>query len=115
MPLVSAEVLKVATPFVSGTVARVAPPFLNTTLPVGVPDDDETVAVNVTACPRVEGLGEDVNAIVVANPTSQLLAADGMPLATTNNSQGPVGMVSGTSKLVDTGVEPVATAMVLCP
>ena len=107
--------VKVAAPLVRVTVASVVVPSLNVTFPVGVPDDDETVAVNLTAWPRVEGLGVEVNAVVVANPTEQAFAADGIPLATTNNSQGPVGMPAGTSKWVETGVVPVATAMVLCP
>jgi hypothetical protein len=52
---------------------------------------------------------------VVDDPTLQAELADGMPLATTYNSQAPDGMLAGTSKFVDTAVEPVATPMVLCP
>jgi len=51
----------------------------------------------------------------VPDPTSQGEAADGMPFPTTYNSHGPLGMPAGTSKLVDTIVEPVATPMVLWP
>jgi hypothetical protein len=39
--------------------------FLNVTVPVGVPDEAETVAVNVTACPKVEGFSEEVTEVVV--------------------------------------------------
>jgi hypothetical protein len=40
-----------ATPPVSVALPRVMFPVINVTLPVGVPDGEETVAVNVTACP----------------------------------------------------------------
>jgi hypothetical protein len=38
---------------------------------------------------------------------------DGIPLATTSRIEGPDSIDSGTSKLVDTGVAPVATPIVL--
>jgi hypothetical protein len=40
--------------------AIVAPPSRKVTLPVGVPADPPTVAVKLTFCPAVEGLGVDV-------------------------------------------------------
>jgi hypothetical protein len=40
-----------ATPPVSVVFSRIALPVINVTLPVGVPDGEETVAVNVTDCP----------------------------------------------------------------
>jgi hypothetical protein len=41
-------------------------PSLKVTEPVGVPPAaDATVAVNVTACPKVEGFTEDVRDVVV--------------------------------------------------
>ena len=56
-PAASAEVVKVAWPLFNKWVPRVVPPSLKVTLPAGtpVPEDGETVAVNVTDCPRVEG------------------------------------------------------------
>src|SRR5437867_7099726 len=47
-------------------------PSLNVTLPVGTPVagvTGTTVAVSVTACPTVEGLGEAVRVVVVAART----------------------------------------------
>ena len=46
-------------------VPRVAAPSLKATGPVGMPEAAETVAVNVTACPALDGLGEDESAVVV--------------------------------------------------
>jgi hypothetical protein len=45
----------------------VVPPSLKTTVPVGFkrPDAGVTVAVNVTACPGLLGLGDDVTVVVV--------------------------------------------------
>jgi hypothetical protein len=63
----SADVLNVATPDpFKVPVPIVAAPSLNVTVPVGVPGDPVTVAVNVTDWPYVEGLGEDVTLVVVA-------------------------------------------------
>jgi hypothetical protein len=42
------------------------PLSLNCTLPVGVPAADVTVAVKVTLCPALEGLADEVTAVVVA-------------------------------------------------
>src|SRR5258708_29333980 len=45
----------------------VAAPSLKVTVPVGMPDPvDVTVAVNVTACPNIEGFGEEVSVVEVA-------------------------------------------------
>ena len=61
-----ADVLKVATPLLlSVPVPRVVVPSLNVTVPVGVPLDEVTVAVNVTDWPNVEGLADDVSAVLV--------------------------------------------------
>jgi hypothetical protein len=64
----AAVVVKVATPPLSVAVPPVMAvfAFLNVTVPVGVPDEAETVAVNVTACPKVEGFSDEVRATVVA-------------------------------------------------
>jgi copper(I)-binding protein len=60
VPKASTPVVNVATPWVRVTVPRIAVPFLNVTLPGGDPDCDETVAVNVTGCPKVEGFSDEV-------------------------------------------------------
>jgi hypothetical protein len=39
---------------------------MKVTLPVGVPDEDETVAVKITSCPTVAGFCEGVRPTVVA-------------------------------------------------
>jgi hypothetical protein len=61
-----AEVLKLAVPPLRVAVLKIVDPRLNVTIPVGVPPNwPETVAVNVTVCPRTEGLTEDVSTVVV--------------------------------------------------
>jgi hypothetical protein len=53
----------------SWTVAKTVPPSLNATEPVGIPGAefaDVTVAVNTTACPKLEGFEEEL--IVVDVP-----------------------------------------------
>ena len=48
-------------------VPSVAVPSLNVTVPVGVPEVAAfTIAVNVTACPKVDGFNEDTTAVDVA-------------------------------------------------
>src|SRR2546427_12344532 len=52
----------------SVAVPIVVAPSLNATVPVGTPvagATGRTVAVSVTACPTVDGLGEDVRVVVV--------------------------------------------------
>ena len=77
LPDASDEVLKVAvaTPFRS-TVPRVVVPSEKVTVPVGTVGVDEpgattvTVAIRVTVWPRLEGLGDATNVVVVvAGPT----------------------------------------------
>ena len=66
VPAVSAEVAKVATPAVTVPVPSAVAPSLNVTVPVMVPVPPlVTVAVKVTDCPTLEGLGDEVNAVVV--------------------------------------------------
>ena len=48
--------------------ASTVAPSRNVTAPVGVPELDATVAVNVTGCPNTEGFGEEPTAVVVAPP-----------------------------------------------
>ncbi len=60
--------LNVADVPVKATVCRVLIPSMNVTLPVGVPLPGlltETVAVNVTDCPNIEGFSEDKTMVVV--------------------------------------------------
>lgn len=51
LPAPRVVVVKLATPACSVTVPSFAAPFINVTLPGGVPDGEETVAVNVTGSP----------------------------------------------------------------
>ena len=61
------EVDSVAVPPERVAVPSVVVPFLKVTVPVGVPNAPaEAVAVKVTACPRVEGLSEEVTLVFVA-------------------------------------------------
>lgn len=64
-PPVNAEVVKVAIPLARIPLPIDVLPSLNVTLPVGVPAPEATVAVNVTVCPKIDGLGSDVRAVVV--------------------------------------------------
>lgn len=68
-PVESEDVLYVATPdALRVPLPSVVPPSMNVTDPVGaaeLPDAPATVAVNVTGCPVVEGLAEEVTTIVV--------------------------------------------------
>jgi hypothetical protein len=62
------EVLKAACPDAFSVPVPICMlPSKNCTMPVGVPVVElETVAVNVTDCPRVAGFGEDVSAVELA-------------------------------------------------
>src|SRR5580658_7967128 len=65
-PTVSARVANVALPPWSGDVPRVVEPLLNVTVPAGVPEPCEVaVAVSVTACPKLEGLSDELSVVVV--------------------------------------------------
>ena len=67
VPTLKVEVEKVATALaLSVPVPSVVDPSLNVTVPVGVPELVEvTVAVNVTDCPNVDGLGDEVSEVVL--------------------------------------------------
>ena len=39
---------------------------MNVTVPAGIPDPDETVAVNVTDCPEFEGFKDEAKEVEVA-------------------------------------------------
>ena len=58
--------VNLAVPPLSVVVPRSVVPFRKLTFPVGVPpDDDETVAVKVTALPDTDGFTEEVNCVAV--------------------------------------------------
>jgi hypothetical protein len=61
VPTLSVLLVKVALPPASAPLPKVRFPFMNVTVPVGVPDADETVAVNITACPKVDGFNAEVS------------------------------------------------------
>ena len=84
MPTVSPEVVNVATPlpFKDIGVPRLVPLSLNCTVPVGVPVPDVTVAVNVTAWPKSDGLTEVLTVVtVIASTVAVLLAVAKFPLS----------------------------------
>ena len=71
-PMVKEEVLKEAWPFISALLPSVAAPSLKVTMPVGVPMPGlttETVAVNVTVKPTVDGLPLVMSIVVVLAAT----------------------------------------------
>src|SRR5713226_5708209 len=81
VPAVRVELLKDATPLTRATVASVFMPFLKVTLPVGVPLEELTVAVNVTESPKFDGFKLETSAVEVGTPftvctsTAEVLAA----------------------------------------
>src|SRR6266849_1626054 len=84
-PLASDEVLNVALPPLSVPMPSVVVPSLNVTFPVGVPRvAGFTVAVNVTAVPKVDGFNEDVTDVELAcvcaglGITSTTASSDGL-------------------------------------
>ncbi len=61
------DVVQAACPFASSVpLPIVAVLSRKLTTPVGVPEDDVTVAVNVTGSPYVDGFADDASAVVVA-------------------------------------------------
>jgi hypothetical protein len=60
----SADVVKVAWPPDNVPVPMADPPSRKVTVPVGAPPVVDTVAVNVTGWPTVEGLCEEVTVVV---------------------------------------------------
>jgi hypothetical protein len=71
LPIVSADVVKLATPEPSSIPAPSGvEPSMNITVPVGIPEPgalEVTVAVNVTDCPNTEGLAEEATSELVAS------------------------------------------------
>src|ERR1700733_15329630 len=62
---------------------------------------------------RGDGPGAHPSLYEPSQLTVTATAVDGMPLATTTSSPAPVSIPDGTSKFVDTVVDPVATPIVL--
>src|SRR5512140_3112630 len=65
-PMSGVSVENVATPPTSVAVPSTVAPSLRVTTPVGLGNDEVTVAVNTTGCPSVDGLGDAVSVVVVA-------------------------------------------------
>ena len=70
LPTASVEIFRVATPLpLRLELPMFVVPSLKLTVPVGVPLSKPgcavTLAVNVTACPKLEGLGEETSAVFV--------------------------------------------------
>ena len=65
VPTPKVVVVNVATPPLSPTVPSDPAPFLKVTVPVGVPDEEETVAVKVSDCPKTEGFRLEAIAVAV--------------------------------------------------
>lgn len=73
------------------------PPSRNVTVPVGVPDPGatgETVAVNVTDCPKTDGFTDEVTVVVVPSLLTVKLAVLLLPECTASFGYVPV-MVCG--------------------
>jgi len=66
LPRASDDVVKLAFPLLSVPDPITVVPSLKVTVPVGVPVvEDETIAVNVTGWPKVDGFCDDVTVVVV--------------------------------------------------
>jgi hypothetical protein len=79
LPKGSVVVVKVATPPLRVPVPSVVAPFLKVTVPFGAgPVDGVTVAVNLTDCPEVDGLTEEVRVVVVGEGFTTCERADEM-------------------------------------
>jgi len=66
VPCISVEVVRVATPSDKFAIPKLALGVEKTTTPLELPlDCGETVAVNVTGCPTLEGFAEEVRATVL--------------------------------------------------
>jgi hypothetical protein len=63
-PVASVALVSDAVPPLRATVPNGVAPSRNCTVPVGL-DDGLTVAVNVTACPNVDGFSDEINAVDV--------------------------------------------------
>lgn len=81
-PAVSVDVVNIAVPLLRVLVPKVVLPSLNVTVPVAA--DGETVAVNFTDEPYVEGFSEDASVVVV------LVFAEASPLRVAQRRMRPV-------------------------
>jgi hypothetical protein len=63
-PTASDEVLKLTWPDTRGTLATTVDPSLKVTVPAGGPDE-VIVAVNVTGCPKIDGLSVELSVVLV--------------------------------------------------
>ena len=74
LPTGNVDVFNMAMPPERATLPRSLPVVVSkkSTLPVGVPDPElaVTVAVKVKACPKLEGVAEDVRVVVVMTLTA---------------------------------------------
>ena len=77
VPTLNDEIGNVATPEAfSVTVPRVVAPSLNVTVPVGVPIEEVTIDVNVTAWPYVDGFSEEESAVELVALLTVCTSAD---------------------------------------
>ena len=65
LPTGSVDVPTLALPPDNVTVPSTTEPEVNVTVPVGVVVGEDTVAVNLTICPAVEGFFDDTIVVVV--------------------------------------------------
>ena len=72
VPTFSAEVIKLAEPSLNVPVPSIVSPFINVTVSPfgGAPALEVNTALKVTACPYVDGVGEDERVVVVAGSTT---------------------------------------------
>ena len=82
VPTFSVEVVKLTDPPLSAFVPSTVVPFINETVSPfgGAPLLELTFAVNTTACPYVDGFGDDESVVVVATSTIWFTAGDVLPL-----------------------------------
>jgi hypothetical protein len=64
-PCASADVVKLAWPPLNVALPIMVEPSLKFTFPVGVPNEELTIVVNVTDCATFDGLTDEVSAEVV--------------------------------------------------
>ena len=114
VPTASVVAVKLAAPPDSVAEPSMMLPLLNVTLPLGVPADEDTVAVNTTGAPKLAEVGAAASAVVVLPSTVTDTPVEAMPLAITTNLPGPASTSAGTVKFADPDA-PGAIDMVLKP
>jgi hypothetical protein len=111
LEVVSVAVLLVPLPAVKVAVPIAVAPFMNVTEPVGAADPLETVAVNVTACPKLAGLTEEATVDVVPAAFTTSLSAEEVEAPKL-----PVAAYTAVIELVPTArLEVVIVAVLLVP